>query len=59
MSPADPSQPLFNSRNYLIGVVALVVVGAGYAVLASGAASVASVLLVLGYVVLMPLALLA
>ncbi|HRP08116.1 MAG TPA: hypothetical protein PLL69_06460 [Gemmatimonadales bacterium] len=32
---------------------------AGYAILASGAASLAAVLLVLGYVVILPMALLA
>jgi hypothetical protein len=42
----------------LLGV-ALATIGAGYAVLVSGAASAAAVLLVLGYLVLFPLALLA
>jgi hypothetical protein len=55
--------PLFTKRNVLLITVALATVGAGYAVLVSdpagGSASAAAVLLVLGYIVLFPLALLA
>lgn len=50
---------LFTRRNLLLLGVALATIGAGYAVLVSGAASAAAVLLVLGYLVLFPLALLA
>lgn len=50
---------LFTRRNLLLLGVALATIGAGYAVLVSGAASAAAVLLVVGYLVLFPLALLA
>jgi hypothetical protein len=41
----------------LILAVAVITIGAGYAVLSGGSAEVASVLLVVGYCVLFPLAL--
>ncbi len=50
---------LFTRRNYLLLAVALATIGAGYAVLVAGSASGASVLLVVGYCVLFPMALLA
>jgi hypothetical protein len=54
---------LFTRRNVLLLAVALATIGAGYAVLVSdpagGSASAAAVLLVLGYCILFPLALLA
>lgn len=50
---------LFTRRNFLLLAVALVTIGAGYAVLVAGSASAAAVLLVAGYCVLFPLALLA
>ncbi|MBK6495741.1 MAG: hypothetical protein KBF28_14715 [Gemmatimonadales bacterium] len=50
---------LFTRRNLLLLGVALLTLVAGYAVLVSGSASAAAVLLVLGYCVLFPLALLA
>lgn len=54
-----PSTTLFTRRNLIFVAVALVTIGAGYAVLVSGAPGVAAVLLVAGYCVLFPLALLA
>jgi hypothetical protein len=50
---------LFTRRNLLLLVAGLVTIAAGYGVLASGSASLAAVLLVVGYVVLLPLAVLA
>ncbi len=55
----DSPTVLFTRRNFLLLVVALATIGAGYAVLVAGSASTASVLLVAGYCVLFPLALLA
>jgi hypothetical protein len=50
---------LFTRRNLLLLAAGLVTIATGYGVLSSGSASLAAVLLVLGYVVLLPLALLA
>jgi hypothetical protein len=58
-SPSERPATLFTRRNLLLLGVALATIGAGYAVLVSGSASAAAVLLVLGYLVLFPLALLA
>ncbi|HPF61731.1 MAG: hypothetical protein KC544_09450 [Gemmatimonadetes bacterium] len=62
MSEASTSSgrpaPLLARRNLLLALAGLVTIGAGYGVLASGSPSLAAVLLVIGYVVLMPLALL-
>lgn len=55
---ASPTM-LFTRRNFFLLAVALATIGAGYAVLVAGSASAASVLLVVGYCVLFPLALLA
>lgn len=49
---------LFTRRNLLLLGVALVTIAAGYAVLVNGSPSVAAVLLVVGYCILFPLALL-
>jgi hypothetical protein len=61
MPPTDPNRntpaTLFSRRNMLILAVAVITIGAGYAVLSSGSAEAASVLLVVGYCVLFPLAL--
>jgi hypothetical protein len=54
-----PRAPLFARRNLFLALAGLGTIGAGYGILASGSPSLAAVLLVLGYVVLMPLALLA
>ncbi len=65
MPPTTPSQPhqqtLFPRRNLILFAVAFATVGAGYAVLSlgSGSAEAASVLLVVGYCVLLPFALIA
>ena len=63
MAPSDPVSPppatLFTRRNLILLAVALVSIGAGYAILVGGAPGVAAVLLVAGYCVLFPLALLA
>lgn len=53
------SAALFTRRNLLLLLAGLVTIAAGYGVLSSGSASLAAVLLVLGYVVIFPLALLA
>jgi hypothetical protein len=61
-SEGQSARMLFTRRNLILLVVALATIGAGYAVLVSGsgsAASLAAVLLVLGYCILFPLALLA
>jgi hypothetical protein len=58
-SQSDAPATLFTRRNLLLLGVALATIGAGYAVLVNGSASAAAVLLVLGYLVLFPLALLA
>ena len=50
---------LFPRRNLILFGVALATLVAGYAVLSSGSAEAASVLLVIGYCVLSPLALVA
>ena len=65
MPPISPTasgqQTLFPRRNVILFAVALATIGAGYAVLSlgSGSAEAASVLLVVGYCVLLPLALIA
>jgi hypothetical protein len=72
MPPTTPSTQgataLFPRRNLILFVASLATIGAGYAVLSSangtaaagsGAAEAASVLLVVGYCVLLPLSLLA
>jgi hypothetical protein len=46
---------LFPRRNLVLLAAAVAVLGAGYAVLSAGHASAASVLLVVGYCVLLPL----
>jgi hypothetical protein len=51
--------PLFTRRNLLLLLTGLVTIAAGYGVLSGGSASLAAVLLVIGYVVIFPLALLA
>jgi hypothetical protein len=48
---------LFTPRNLVLLAVALVTIGAGYAVLVGGSPDVAAVLLVIGYVILFPVAL--
>jgi predicted Rossmann fold nucleotide-binding protein DprA/Smf involved in DNA uptake len=62
MPPTDPNRSApatqFSRRNILILAVAVITIVAGYAVLSSGSAETASVLLVVGYCVLFPLALL-
>jgi len=56
---ADGAATLLPRRNLILFLVALATIGAGYAVLNGGSASAeaASVLLVVGYCVLLPLAL--
>ena len=54
---AGTPAPLFSRRNLVILGVSLLTIAAGYAVLVSGSASAAAVLLVLGYCILFPLAL--
>ena len=58
-SKGDRPTFLFTRRNFMLLAVAVATVAAGYAVLVAGSASAASVLLVAGYCVLFPLALLA
>ncbi len=58
-TPNEPAPGLFTRRSALLVGVALATIGAGYAILVAGSASAAAVFLVLGYVVLFPLALLA
>src|SRR5690606_35307573 len=60
-TPTARNEPgkLFTRRNFALLLAGLVCVVAGYVTLASGAASLAAVLLVIGYVVIFPLALLA
>ena len=63
MPPTAPSgdrpATLFPRRNMILFAAALVSVVIGYAVLKSGSPEPASVLLVVGYCVLLPLALIA
>lgn len=56
---ASSSPSLFGRRNLLLLLAGLVTIAAGYGVLSGGSASLAAVLLVIGYVVIFPLALLA
>lgn len=49
--------PLFMRRNILLIGASLLTIAAGYAVLSTGSASLAAVLLVIGYCILFPLAL--
>jgi hypothetical protein len=58
-TPNNPAPGLFTRRSALLIGVALATIAAGYAILVAGSASAAAVFLVLGYVVLVPLALLA
>ena len=61
MAQTDPKSgapaPLFSRRNLTLLGVSLLTIAAGYAVLSSGSASLAAVLLVVGYCLLFPLAL--
>ncbi|HEY4322108.1 MAG TPA: hypothetical protein VGM77_13145 [Gemmatimonadales bacterium] len=57
VSNLEARASLFTRRNLLLIGVAILTIAAGYAVLVHGAASAASVLLVIGYCVLFPLAL--
>lgn len=54
-SPASSPRASFSRRNLPLLVAGAVVLAAGYALLSGGQADVASVLLVLGYCVLLPL----
>ncbi len=47
----------FGPRNYLLFAVALVVIVIGYVILGQGSITLAPILLVFGYVILIPLAL--
>ena len=53
------SASLFTRRNLLLLLAGVVTIAAGYGVLSGGSASLAAVLLVIGYVIIFPLALLA
>ncbi len=53
-----PPATMFTRRNLLLLLAGLVTIGAGYGILSGGSASLAAVLLVLGYVIIFPLALL-
>lgn len=53
---SSPRRGLLGSRNVLVLVAALAVLGLGYMTLSAGKASLAAVLLVVGYCVLFPLA---
>ena len=53
---SEGKRPLLGRRNLFALVAAVVALGAGYALLSAGSTSLAAVLLVLGYVVLFPLA---
>ncbi len=53
----DGRTALFGRRNYIALGVAVATIGAGYAVLVAGSAGAASVLLVVGYCILFPVAL--
>lgn len=57
-APGGAAAPLFSRRNLVLVAAALGTIAAGYVVLANGSASVAAVLLVVGYIVLLPMALL-
>ncbi len=54
---ADGRSALFGRRNYIVLAVAVATIGAGYAMLVSGAAGAASIMLVVGYCILFPVAL--
>jgi uncharacterized membrane protein HdeD (DUF308 family) len=57
-APADRPTALFTRRNLAFLLAGVVTIVAGYGVLTTGSASLAAVLLVIGYVILFPLALL-
>lgn len=53
----DSAQPLrFTRVNAILGVAGLVSLAAGYSLLSQGSITAAPILLVLGYVVLLPMA---
>ena len=61
-SPASKRAPApaslrFSTVNLVLGVAGLLILGLGYMLLAQGSITLAPILLVLGYVVLVPLAL--
>lgn len=56
VTPSAASGRAWTKRNLLVLAAGLVCLGAGYGVLAAGQASAAAVLLVVGYCVLLPLA---
>jgi hypothetical protein len=56
-TPVVPAANLFSRRNLVLIAVALLTITAGYLILVNGSPSLAAVLLVLGYVVIFPLAL--
>lgn len=53
---AEGRHPVLGRRNLLVLAAAMAALAVGYALLAGGSTSSAAVLLVLGYVVLFPLA---
>lgn len=59
VTTTDRPTGLFTRRTVLLVAVAILTMAGGYFILMGGNASLAAVLLVLGYVVLFPLALLA
>ena len=56
-SAPAPASLRFSTVNLVLGVAGLIVLGLGYMLLAGGSITLAPILLVLGYVVLVPLAL--
>lgn len=55
----DHQTGLFTRRNVALMLAGVVTIAAGYGLLVGGSASLAAVFLVVGYVVIFPLALLA
>ena len=56
-SPAEPAALAFSRINLILGVAGMVALAVGYFLLSQGSITAAPILLVLGYVVLVPLAL--
>jgi len=56
-SKASSPSALFSRRNLILIAIALLTIAGGYLVLMSGSASAAAVLLVVGYCILFPMAL--
>ncbi len=57
VSAKVPPRPniVFTTKNYVLFIIGLVTIGVGYLLLSKGSITLAPILLVLGYVIIIPL----